>query len=96
MFLFSTIGRWIINLNRKLRNRILKLKKDEDKWKQGIREKFEEDVAMILDKPEEPEIENQIPFVVEGKTMYAKRWIQPEQEQDDDRPVCAPWLGEPK
>lgn len=90
-YLFPMLGQWIVDLNCKMQNRILKLKADEDKWKQNVREQFEEDVAMQMEQPEEPRTEeffateSQIAKVLskKPKSTYEKRWVQEEQDEKD-------------
>ena len=84
------LGRWIVDLNLKLQNRIAKLKADEDKWKQNVREQFEEDVAMQLEEPTTEEFfatESQIAKVLskKPKSMYEKRWVQEEQPVSEEK-----------
>jgi len=90
--LFPMLGRWIVDLNCKLQNRIAKLKADEDKWKQNVRTQFEEDVVM---QSEEPPIEEYF----ETESQIAKVLSKKKEQQDlnnDNGVVGAPWLIQPK
>lgn len=75
-YLFPILGRGIVELNLELQKRIAKLKADEDKWKQNVREQFEEDVTMGMDEVE-------IRYQERPKSNYKRRWIPAEQREPE-------------